>query len=252
MWQIIAGALGWTVFAIPVFEGVLNFGNITGMLLFGCLFFWGIFRKKIRLFLEKKRKKTPFRLLTNVFCVLFLMGAIYSAVGLGLVIHGMTNTPPDGTKIAVVLGCQVNPDCSPSKTLRMRLDRTAEFLNENPDAVCIVTGGQGPDEPISEAQCMKKYLTEIGIPEERIITEDKSTSTKENLVFSAQIINERFTDGTTEIAIATSDYHCYRAGIAAGKAGLKAYSLPAGSPREMLPTYVVREIFGIIGEAFFR
>ena len=250
--QIIIGALLWAVFAVPVFEGVLNFGNAAGMLLSGALFFYGVFADRIRAKLKRLREKKPWRVVTNTVCVLFCCLMAYIVCGTGLVVYGMANTPGQDVTTAVVLGCKVRDDCTPSATLRMRLDKTIEFLTENPDAVCIVTGGLGDDEPITEAECMKTYLMQKGIDESRIYTEDKATSTKENLLFSAQIIKEEIGADVTEIALVTSDYHCFRAGITAKEAGLKAYSLPASSPREMLPTYVLREVFGIVGEWLFR
>lgn len=252
MWQIIFGAAIWVIFAIPVFEGVLNIGNAIGLTVGALLFFYGIFRKKLRPLIAKLRERKPWEILTNIFCVGVSVTLIYFCIGTGLVIYGMNNTPPEDTQVVVVLGCQVRPDGQPSTTLRGRLDAALEYLNENPETICIVTGGQGTDEVISEAECMSNYLIENGISEDRIIKEDMSSSTKENFMYTREILEERYGEDIPAVAAVTSNYHCFRSEIAAKKQGIKAYSIPASSPREMLPTYIVREVFGIIGEAFFR
>jgi len=251
MIQLIIGAIGLIVFLIPTFEGVFNIGSLIGVSLFGGLLLWGIFRKRIKELLPRIREKKAGKIITNAFCLCFCIVMLYTAVGGVLVLSGMKTTDKD-CPVIITLGCKVREDETPSSSLRFRLDAALEYLGSHPETICIVSGGQGPDEPMTEAECMKRYLIANGIDKERIIKEDRSTSTKENLVYSNEIIKSRFGDETPAVGIVTSNYHEYRAGIVARKNNMDTYFVPAYSPVELLPVYFTREIFGIIGERFFR
>ena len=87
----------------------------------------------------------------------------------------------EGAETVIVLGCKVNGS-TPSKYLNDRCKKAAEYLKKNPDAVAILSGGQGSDEDISEAQCMENVLVKLGIEQSRLYKEDRSTSTSENIV----------------------------------------------------------------------
>ena len=152
---------------------------------------------------------------------------------------------PAQNATAVILGCRVYGD-RPSLILTERMDAAVSYLNENTDAVCIASGGQGADEDISEAECIYRYLVENGISPERIYTENQSTSTRENFAYSYEIIKENSLP--QEIAIVTNEFHAYRAGIIAGKLGLSYGAVPAKTARWLLPTYYARELFGVLYE----
>ena len=92
------------------------------------------------------------------------------------------------TNYVVVLGCGVFPDGRLTLSLMKRLNCAYDYLIAHPDTICIVSGGQGPNEPTTEAYAMAEYLMEKGITEDRIIQEDKSTSTNENLLYSKEIM----------------------------------------------------------------
>ena len=130
--------------------------------------------------------------------------------------------------------------------LASRLDAAYEYLTEHPDAICIVSGGQGPDESMPEAECMYLYLTEKGIASERIYQENRSTSTRENLLFSQEIIEAEGLN--PEIAIVTNEYHEYRAGMVADALEMEYSAVPARTPLWLFPTYYIRELYGIIYE----
>ena len=94
-------------------------------------------------------------------------------------------------------------------------------LAANPEAKAVVSGGQGAGEDISEAECMRRYLSAHGIAPERILIEDRSTSTKENLAFSKAVIEAD--GGTTDrVVIVSSGYHLYRAQKTAEQLGMRA------------------------------
>lgn len=150
-------------------------------------------------------------------------------------------TPPKGATV-VVLGSRVYEE-GPSKSLKARLDAALEYLEENPESACVVTGGQGEDEPCTEASVEEKYLLEHGISQERIFKEEKSTSTEENFRYALQIFEEEKLP--MQIAVATQGFHMFRSVRLAEEAGYEAYSLPAYTDPLMYPDYFGREIMAV-------
>lgn len=142
----------------------------------------------------------------------------------------------------IVLGAQMKP-AGPSIVLRFRLDAAYDYLMENEDTLCVVSGGQGANEPCSEAQGMYDYLVEKGIDPERILMEDKSTDTSENIAFSAALIG-----GTDkEVGIVTNNFHVFRGVMLARHAGFKnACGIAARSNVYFQPNNLVREFFGVM------
>lgn len=149
------------------------------------------------------------------------------------IVKAAVEKPEPGAKYAVVLGAAVYGE-TPSITLEHRLEGAVRCLNENPEAKVVVSGGQGEGEDISEAECMRRYLTDHGIAAERILLEDRSTSTKENLAFSKAIIEADGGDAD-RVAIVSSGYHLYRAKKTASLLGMNAAGV-AGS--DGYPIYV--------------
>ncbi len=151
-----------------------------------------------------------------------LFGLLVAVVG-GVIIFvysfGFTDTVTYKEDAVIVLGAGLRGE-NLSLILRNRLDATVGYYNQNPDAVIVVSGGQGPDEDISEAEAMERYLYEQGVPLSKIIKEDKSTSTEENFRFSKAILDERF-NGNYKVAFVTDDFHIYRAGKTAERVGFK-------------------------------
>ena len=142
----------------------------------------------------------------------------------------------------IVLGAKVN-GMSPSLSLQSRINTAARYLKENEKTiVAIVSGGQGPDEDISEAEAMRQGLVAQGIGAERIIIEDKSTSTYENMRFSKKLIPSGLDRGL----LVTNDYHLYRAHLLAKQEGLDVTGLPAKTPRVTLVKSYVREYLAIL------
>lgn len=112
--------------------------------------------------------------------------------------------------IIIILGAGLVEGIRPSRTLNKRLNKAIELFNINPEAIIIASGGKGSNEKISEAEAMKIYLIEKGIPEQSIILEDKSTNTYENLMFSKEKIKD-IKKKDPQIAVVSSDFHIYRA-----------------------------------------
>lgn len=132
-----------------------------------------------------------------------------------------------------------------SKTLKQRLDQAIEYLNHNQEVRIILSGGQGPGELISEAEAMGKYLVSNGISKERLIYENKSTTTKENLQNSKDII-EKLGIPNPKVMIITSDYHMYRAKMIAKELSINAYGISSETPIFIRLNYLIREYFAVI------
>ena len=148
-------------------------------------------------------------------------------------------------KYAVVLGAGLRGDL-PSQTLKNRLDKGVEYLRENPEAKIVAAGGVGAAATLSEAEVMKRYLTAQGIAETRVLLEDKSRTTDENLKFTKALIIAREGMPAHSIAVITSDYHLYRAKQIAGKYYPQVQGLAAESALMLKINYAIREYFAVI------
>lgn len=145
-------------------------------------------------------------------------------------------------EFVVVLGAQVQGD-TPSLTLRKRLERTLEWMQEQPEAVVIVSGGQGTDERYTEAAVMADYLVAHGADPARIIQESRASNTRENLLFSAELAAARGLD-TSRVLIVTSDFHMCRAKYIARTLGMDAAGLVSDTwPWILKLNYTLREVF---------
>lgn len=160
------------------------------------------------------------------------------------VFSGMKSRGSRNLDYVVVLGAQVKGE-APSKALGKRLQKVLEYAQANSDTVLILSGGQGSGEDISEAECMRRYLTERGIPEERLILEETSTSTKENLKFSDALTG----CAKKRTGILSNNFHVYRAVKLAEKLGYEhAEGIAAASDPLMQVHYVVRETAALLKE----
>ena len=160
-------------------------------------------------------------------------------------------TPEPDRDFLIVLGCGIRKDGTPTPLLRGRLDLAKSFYDRQltetgKPASFIVSGGQGPDEPRPEADAMRDYLLGQGVPGERILTEDRSTDTDENMRFSAKIIRDLLPEGRA--AYFTTNYHVFRAGIKARQAGLRAPGMGAPTKWYFWPNAAVREFIGLLTE----
>lgn len=127
----------------------------------------------------------------------------------------------------LIHGCQIRKDGTPTPLLRGRADRAMEFARmqreaAGKDIVFVPSGGKGADEVISEAESIRNYLLERGVPAERILMEDRSSNTEENMRFSAALVREVSGQAEPKVAFATTNYHVFRSGILAERAGLHA------------------------------
>ena len=177
-------------------------------------------------------------------CIIIIVGITVFATMECMIISKMNSKADAGEDYIVVLGAQVRGERI-TKSLAKRLDAAYDYLIENEDTKVICTGGQGAGEDISEAFAEKRYLMEKGIAEDRIIMEDKSTSTYENLKFTLEIIGDKDAD----IAIVTNNFHVYRAVLLGKYVGFKNVDGIAGdSDNRLLLNYMVREGLALFKE----
>ena len=168
-------------------------------------------------------------------CTVIFVAAGGEAVGL-LALADTLRTDAADTQADyyLVLGALVNPDGQPSAALAARCDTAADLLAANPDSKAVLCGGQGGNEPCTEADAMYAYLTEQkGVDPARLLREDRSTNTIENLANARALIEsaEARTHGDYTAAVVTSDYHLARAKVLLRRAGYEeGLGVPAPTP----------------------
>lgn len=190
-----------------------------------------------------KNKPLP-KSLKIILITLVTVGAIYASIVLFLIFSGTRDTPSTSPDTVLILGAQVKgttkENAYPSVVLRERLDTATTYIKKYPEATVIVCGGQGSDEPDSEASVMKNYLIKQGISKEKIVAEDTSTRTKEN------ILNAQKKQPLHNTVIVTSDFHIYRAKLLAKRLGIDSVSgLPAVSNNSAIFKSYTREIIAL-------
>lgn len=167
-----------------------------------------------------------------------------SAVLPFLAAYGISDTASGDEDVVIVLGAGIIGR-QLGRNIKVRLDKALEYHRMNPDALIVVTGGQGRYEDITEAQAMYEYLAENGVPEQSIIREERATNTFENFTFSKELIEERFGTGYSAVFI-TNDYHAFRASLIAKYCGFSDIGHFCGrTPVLLLVPCTLREMLGI-------
>lgn len=249
--MVIIGSIFLIWFILPfIIYGIINPYNLFGIImsLFVIVYFGAkpLFKKLRNKFYQNTFTKTLWktgRFLIYAFAVYAFITSILMAV--------FASIPPSTNASAIILGAQVK-GTSPSLILYDRIAAGTKFLEDNPEAICVATGGLGDTASITEAQCMYNVLTQNGIDKNRIFLEEKATNTQENILYSYNIIKEQ--NKNTDIAIVSDGFHQARALLIARKLGIEG-SIGAVSAETnwiLLPTFWVREWFGLPYDAFFR
>lgn len=194
-----------------------------------------------------------FNKITKTWHILIaIISAIPLCFMLFLAIYGNVDTVVGGEEVIIVLGAAIGGE-QVKLPLARRLDKAVECYENcydtpyslvTPPAI-VVCGGQGPQEDITEALAMERYLIAKGIPAENIIKEEKSTSTYENFVFAKAILNEKFPNGYSCVVI-TNNFHVFRATQIAKHVGIKATHIGASMPWYTIPQNYLRETVAVI------
>jgi len=161
--------------------------------------------------------------------------------------------PAGAMDYLVVLGCGIRADGTPSPLLAGRVDRARKF-----DAACVEaggapatfvpSGGQGPDEVISEAQSMRDYLVSQGVSPDRVVLEDRSSTTNENMEFSRKVIEEHAGRDASELLVgfSTTNYHVFRGYVCAHRAGMAVQGMGSRTRAYFWPNAFLREFAGLL------
>lgn len=245
---MVFGVFCFTWFALPLTLSVsLNIGNVTGLAVSVLLFFYGLLMPWVHGIMVKWCKHKVLRFLywgiLGTIALIVLLVVIESTC----MIVAANKEPEPGATV-VVLGCRVYGERA-SLSMVERLDAAYEYLTEHPESKCVLSGGKGDGENITEAECMYRYLVSKGIDAARLYKEEASTTTRENLLFSKLLIEEQGLHPV--IAIATSEYHEYRAGMIANALEIDWAAVPGRTAIWLFPTYYVRELYGILYEWVF-
>lgn len=150
----------------------------------------------------------------------------------------------------VILGGGLKDDQIPL-TVRNRLDKGLEFIEKYPDIKVIVTGGQGRGQTITEAEAMERYLMENNISADRIIKEERATSTMENFKYSKAILEKLTGRSDYKVMVVTNGFHLFRAKVLAERNGFEPYGMPARTNPYLLANHCIREYFAIIKSYLF-
>ncbi|MBR2834319.1 MAG: YdcF family protein [Coriobacteriales bacterium] len=163
--------------------------------------------------------------------------------------------PDKAADYAIILGCGLRKDGTPTPLLKGRIDTMRQWVanhaySDGTPTVFVPSGGQGPDEVCSEAESMREYLVQNGVPADCIIPEDKSTRTSENMLFSAGLIQkdweQKGKDTLPSIVFSTTNYHVFRAYICAHQAGMDAHGIASPTRAYFWPNALLREFVGFI------
>ena len=185
------------------------------------------------------------KILTRICTACLIIGLIVVGITEVLIIKASFGDPKEQVQYMVVLGAKVRND-GPSVSLWDRIYGAAEYLEEHPDTIAIVSGGQGADEPMTEAQAMYDELISLGIDPERVWLEEKATSTWENLTFALDLIEEKTGERPEKLGILSSEYHLFRAKLFAKECGVEAVGIPARTSRlSQRINHFMREVAGV-------
>lgn len=221
------GVILFLIYALPLVTIKLNIGNAIGICYSLAIIICAI---AIKFFV------------TKLLLILLLISLIVILLTIVKIQSASKSNDTDCDAI-IILGCRVKGD-KPSLALEERCKAGAKYLEKHKNTIAILSGGQGNDELISEADCMLEQMTKLGVDISRLICERQSTSTYENIKFSKEITDKL--NKSDHIGIVSSEYHLYRAGIIAKDAGYKSILLiPAKTVWYCKPTFYTREAIGV-------
>ena len=232
----------WIVAALCFISGIVLFLHNYGTAFFAVWITLGVFFIALAYMVRRRLwKKIPKWIRVIVISCFTILITVFVLVE-GLILTQINAKGKKDLDYIIVLGALVREE-GPSSILRARLDAAIDYLEDNPNTICIVSGGQGVNEPFSEAEGMRRYLVENGIDESKIVIEDKSFKTIENIQNSMKLMDKE----NPKVGIVTSNFHVYRGMKIAKKQGLSDVCGIAGNVVPLyLPTNMFREFFGVV------
>jgi len=189
------------------------------------------------------RLSNRFRLYMNIF----LIGLGIYMIGMFILIgsQGEKNTATFTEDCVLVLGGGLRGE-EVVPTLQLRLDKCIEYLHRNPEALIIVSGGQGSGETICESQAMKRYLVSKGVDANRIVEENQSKNTRQNMQYSKALLDAHFPSGNCSVVCITSDFHAYRANKLSEAVNMPVSHYNARTKWYLYPSSYCKETLSII------
>ena len=243
-WGAVAGWIGIVFFSLlALFLNFCMVGYSFSVLVCLCIIGIILVYKGLNLLANKYPRDA--RTLKRIFTVILCIGLLVVGVTECVIIKASFGDPMEHCDYMVVLGAKVRTE-GPSVSLMDRIRAAKTYLDSHPDVIAVVSGGQGADEPMTEARCMYEELVELGVDPQRIWIEDQATSTWENLNFSLNLIEEKTGTRPGKIGILSSEYHLYRASLFADACGVESVGIPAATSR--LPqkiNHFMREVAGV-------
>ncbi len=230
--------------------------SLFALFVMGCVLLPILFRDKLKKYLKRAYK--PLKILFAVLLAAYIISVIGfwcyigfdSTVTPAVYLSSFDESYTGEDMIVMVFGCHTN-GMMPGATLALRLDGAYTLLSKLPDALCVVSGGQGSNETVPEALSMREYLINLGIDGERIIMESESHSTSENIRFTKALIDEMGLTDKKVVGVSTA-FHLPRTSMMSNRYGLpmEFCATPHVSP---LHHYVsmIREYLSYIKMAIF-
>ena len=191
------------------------------------------------------------KVIRKIIIVLFAIGLSFFLAVESVIIYNGHHYDTEKPDYLMVLGAGLRGS-QISASLQYRLDTAIEYNKLYPDVKIIVSGGQGPDEDISEAKAMKDYLVSHGIDENLIISEDKSTNTYENFLFTKKLLEEDSNKSDITLTVISNNFHMYRAKYLGKLVGFNCLGYPAPSHKASSFIFHTREFFGVIKAYIFN
>lgn len=192
---------------------------------------------------EKSGRYPRHRKLLRALRILLCAALIFFLAVEGVILCGGMMEAEQGLNYIVVLGARVNGTV-PSGSLRNRIRVGAEYLRDNPQTIAVLSGAQGSGEEISEARCMYDNMVAAGIDPARLILEEQSTDTAENLRNSRALIPEG-----ASVGLVTNNFHIFRAlALARNQGWTDVRGVPVATTMLSLPHYLMREFVGVVYE----
>ncbi|HVJ48435.1 YdcF family protein [Desulfitobacterium sp.] len=235
-----------TVFVLGL-NGGRNLGTLLPGLLGVAMALWGLSRSYLKQHFLKER----FLLLRRVLRLGILVLLASFILIESLLLYNTKDSMPSQVDYLIILGAGLNGD-QLSWTLWERVDKGLRILQNNKEMRVVVSGGQGPGEWITEAEAMQRYLVEQGIAKERILKEEKSTSTMENFRYSRELLEQQPSyDPSEPVLVITNDFHIFRSKLLARRNGLNPVGVPSPTPWYLRPNVYLREYFAVVKSLVF-
>jgi len=200
-----------------------------------------LFNNREAKFISRVKKKPNYK---RAVIILLATAILQFAVVESIIIFNGKSDPEIRTDYLIILGAGIKGETL-SLALYERLMVGLKYLEKYPDVQVVVSGGQGPDETITEAEAMRRFLVSRGIEERRILLETRATSTMENFVFSKSLIEQKSGGSVSDITFVTNSFHILRAKMLAGRNELHAHALSSKTPVQVIVQVHIREYLAI-------